>query len=108
MNRIIFEIKDQLYETAVLVIEFFKGINPWAAGGVLLALTLVVFRKWMLGKILSFGMTMFLLLVLYVRINHFLITGLSQEASSLNVGVFHTIAVIIAGAIFLYYAAIKE
>ncbi|MDD5018855.1 MAG: hypothetical protein PHH75_01605 [Candidatus Omnitrophica bacterium] len=108
MNKIIFEIKNHVYETVILLIDFFKGINLFVTAGILLALYLVVFRKWLFGKILSFCITILLLLVFYVRINHFLLTELAQDATSFTVGVFRTLSVIVAGAILLYYAAVKQ
>ena len=108
MNKILFEIKSQLYETAVLVVGFCKNINPYVAGAVLLALYLVVFRKWMFNKILSFCLTIFLLFVLYVRMENVLLVTFAQEASSFTVGVFRTVSCIVAGMILLYYAAVKQ
>jgi hypothetical protein len=108
MDNIFFEIKNQLYETAVLVVAFCKTINPYVAGAVFLALYLLVFRKWLFRKILSFCLTIFLLFILFVRINNILVTTLAQDPSSFTVGIFHTVSLIIAGIILLYYAAVKQ
>jgi Na+-transporting NADH:ubiquinone oxidoreductase subunit NqrB len=108
MDKIFFEIKNQLYETAQLVVEFCKTINPYVAGAVVLALYLLVFRRWMFRKILSFCLTIFLLFVLFVRIDNILLTNFGQDPSSFSVGVFRTVSIIIAGIILLYYAAVKQ
>ncbi|MDD5137985.1 MAG: hypothetical protein PHG72_04110 [Candidatus Omnitrophica bacterium] len=108
MNKILFDLKNQIYETAMLVVGFCKNINPYVAGAVFLTLYLVVLRKWMFSKILSFCVTIFLLFIFYIRIENVLLTTFSQDATSFTVGVFRTVSVIIAGIILLYYAAVKQ
>lgn len=108
MDKILFDLKNQIYETTVLVVAFCKNISPFMAGGTLLALYIVVFRKWMFNKILSFCLTMFLLFIFYIRIDNLLLTFFSQEASSFSVAIFRMFSVIVAGAILLYYATVKR
>ncbi|QAT16891.1 hypothetical protein BU251_03660 [Candidatus Velamenicoccus archaeovorus] len=108
MDNIFFELKNQVYETAVLVVAFCKSVNLYIAGGVLLVFYLAVLRKWMPKKILSFCLTISLLFIFYLRIDNLLLTTFSQEASSFSIGVFRTVSIITAGVIFLYYATIRQ
>ena len=108
MDSFFFGIKNQIYETAVLVVAFFKQVNPLLGIGGLVALYIFIFRKWAFSKVVSFVLTVSVLLLVYIRLDHFLLATLSQEAANFTVGIFRTLSVIVAGAILLYYSAVKQ
>ncbi|MFA5038773.1 MAG: hypothetical protein WC732_03745 [Candidatus Omnitrophota bacterium] len=107
MDNISFEIKNQLYLTVVQLVDFFKGANLLYAGIVVLALYVLFLRNWTFPRIFSFSLTFILLFVLFVRLDHLLLTKLSQDAAYYGVGVFRILSIVVAAAILLYYSVIK-
>ncbi|MBI5872892.1 MAG: hypothetical protein HZB36_01955 [Candidatus Omnitrophica bacterium] len=108
MDSIIFEIKDQLFYTITLAINFFKVINLSTFLLSLGLLYIVVLRKWALKKIGSFFLIIFLLFILMIRTEAYFTTTFGADSSSVSIGVCRTVFLIIAALVFIYYAAIKE
>lgn len=108
MDNLIFAIKNQVYETAILLAEFCKKINPLYALVVFLVMYLIFFRKWTLRSVLSFCLTMFLLFLIYVRIDSVLATKVSDETAYLGIGIFRVISGIVFITVVMYYSFIKE
>ena len=108
MDKIILEIKDQIYETIILCQEYLKNLN-WSTVLLILALLFVFFlRKWELKKSFSFVLVILLLFILLVRIEAFLVFSLDIEGSNITVGIGRTIFLIIAAVVLIYHAVIKD
>jgi hypothetical protein len=108
MADIGFEIKNQIYETSTLVIEFLKKINPIAAIVVLIALYVLFFRRWEFTKIFSLFATWFLLLIVYVRLNSFFANALAPDAAEISLAILRIVTGFIVAAIFLYHAMVAQ
>ncbi len=108
MDKIIFELKNQIYETAILCKNFFKGVNLWTLGFTLTLFFIFFFRRWEFKKTFSFFFTIFALFILLVRLEAFFISTLEAETSNFALSLTRTVAAIVAGAVFFYYAAVKE
>ena len=108
VDKIILEIKDQIYETIILCQEYLKNLN-WSTVLLILALLFVFFlRKWELKKSFSFVLVILLLFILLVRIEAFLVFSLDIEGSNITVGIGRTIFLIIAAVVLIYHAVIKD
>ena len=108
MDKIIFGIENQIYETLVLCKNFFKEINLTTFFLVLAFLFILFIRKWAFKKILSCFLTLFFLLIFYVRLAGFLNTVLDAETKTFVMPILGTISIIIAAVVFIYHAAIKQ
>ncbi len=108
MDDIIFEIKDQIYYTGSLAADFFKDVNLSTALLGLGLFYIIFLRRWQLKKIASFFLIIFLLFILMIRIEAFLVTTFGAEGSSISIGIGRTIFLIIAVVVFIYNAAVKE
>jgi hypothetical protein len=108
MADIIFQIKNQIYETVVLSIAFFKKLNYITVGAVVLALAVFFFRRWEFRRIISFFVSMLVLIIIYVRLEALFLASFSPDASSLGVIILRIVSAFIAGAIFLYHAAVVQ
>jgi hypothetical protein len=108
MNKIILNIQNQIRETIGLCMVFFKEINLPTALLVFLLLYIFIIRKWTFKKFLSCFLTMFFLLILYVRVAAFLNTALDPESKNLLLPIAQTVCLIIAAIVFIYHAAVKE
>ncbi len=108
MESLILEIKDQLYQTVVLCKDYLKNVNL-ATALLGLALFYVIFlRRWTFKKIISFFVTIFLLFILLVRIEAFLLTTFGAEGSNIGIGVGRTVFFILVAMVLIYHAAVKE
>ncbi len=108
MTNIILEIKNQIYETLVLCQDYLKNLN-WTTVLLVLALLFVFFlRRWELKKTFSFLLVILLLFILLVRMEAFLMFTFGADGSDVAVGIGRTIFLIIAAAVLIYHAAIKE
>lgn len=108
MEKILFEIKNQIFETGILISDYLKGVNP---STILLGFALfyaIFMRRWEIKKTISFLVCIFLLFVLLVRIESFLGTTFGAEGSFFSIGVGRTVFLILAAAIFIYNALIKD
>lgn len=109
MDKVLYDIKDQLYQTAILVVNFFsipKNIIIFVV--VVLILYMLFFRKWESSKVFSFCLTYLLLFVLYVRLDNILGRVLSTDGAYYGISVFHIVSAIIAAVILVYYSMIKS
>lgn len=108
MPNIGFEIKNQIYETVILCIAFFKKLNYISIGAIVLALAVFFFHRWEFKRIISLFVSMFVLVIAYVRLEALFLATFSPDASSLGVIVLRIVSVFIAGVIFLYHAAVVQ
>ena len=108
MEKIIFEIKSQIYDTIVLLKDYLKHIPLTSLIASIVLLYVIFLRKWTLNKILSFFFVIFLLLVLLVRLEAFLLAMLDHEGSQIGIGIIHILFFIAASVTFLYHAAVKD
>ena len=108
MDKFIFNIENQIYETLVLCKNFFKEINLITFFLGLVFLYILFIRKWAFKKILSCFLTLFFLLIFYVRLAAYLNAALDAETKTFVMPVLGTISVIIAAVVFIYHAAIKQ
>lgn len=108
MGQILFEIKNQIYETISMSLAFLKHFNAptlLLSIGLLYALFL---RKWPLKKILSFMLIVLLLFILLVRTEALLPTVCGAENMQMTSGLARTIFMILIGIIIIYNTAIKD
>ena len=108
MDKIIFGIENQIYETLVLCKSFFKEINLTTFFLVLVFLFILFIRKWAFKKTLSCFLTLFFLLIFYVRLAAYLNAVLDTETKTFVIPILGTISIIIAAVVFIYHAAIKQ
>lgn len=108
ISKIIFEIKNWIYETVVLCTNYLKGFNLMTVFLVFLLLYILVIRKWELKKIIQFFISLILSFVLLVRFENFSFATFGEEGSSFAIGIARIVFIIIAALVFLYYATIKE
>lgn len=108
MNDILFAAKEQIYETAILFISFFKKTG-WVPVLGCVALAATAMRRWETKTIASFLVVIFLALVAYVRLEAFFLSPtFSADGSDLAVSVLRIISVIIVTFIFFFHAAVKN
>ena len=107
MNDILFEIKNQIYETVILCQQFLKNVNLSTVLFSLGFLYIIFMRKWDFKKILSFFLVLLLLFVLLVRFEMFLTLTQDKETSSLPIAIGRTIFFIVVALVFIYHL-IKE
>ncbi len=108
MDKIIFEIKDQIYKTAIMCKDYVKDINPLVLGLVLLIIFVLLLHRWEFKKTFTFFATIFALFIILVRLEAFFLSWLEPETASFILSLSRTVAIIVAGAVFLYFAAVKE
>ncbi len=108
MDKIIFEIKDQIYKTAVMCKDYVKDINPLVLGLVLLIIFVLLLHRWEFRKTFAFAATIFILFIILVRSEAFFLSWLEPETGRFIASLTRTVSVIVAGAVFLYFAAVKE
>jgi hypothetical protein len=108
MEKILFEIKDQIYQTITLSCDFLKHLDTATlllSIGLLYALFL---RKWPLRKILSFVLIVLLLFILLVRTETLLTAVGGADNMQMTVGLARTVFIILVGLILIYNTAIKD
>lgn len=108
LDKILFEIKDQIYLTIILARDFFKTVN---ISTILLSLGLVyivILRRWPLRKILSFFLFLALLFIVLVRLEAFFLASFGAEGSKVSIGISRMVSLILAAVALIYNAAIKE
>lgn len=108
LDKILFEIKDQIYLTIILAKDFFKTVN---ISTVLMSLGLVyvvVLRKWPIPKLLSFFLFLGLLFVALIRVEALFLTTFGVEGSKVSIGISRFVFLIIAAVVLIYNALIKE
>lgn len=108
MEKIIFEIKNQIFETICLTQEYFKKLNLVP---ILLALVLfyiIFLRKWEFKKTISFLFIVFILFIVLVRTEDFLFSTFGAEGSFFSIDVARIVFLFISAIVFIYNATIKE
>lgn len=108
MDKVLFEIKNFIYVTIMLVKDFFRGTNLLTVLAVLIILYAFFFRRWLFKKTCSFFLTIGLIFVFYLHINNFFARLLTPENASIPLGILQTVAGIVFIMVFLYYATVKE
>jgi hypothetical protein len=108
MDDVIFQIKNQIYETITLCSAFFKKINWLTIIAVLVGLTFFFFRKWEFKRILSFFYSLFLLMIVYVRLEDLFMKSFALDAADLGVNILRVVSTFIIAAIFLYHNSIVQ
>jgi hypothetical protein len=107
MNDLFFEIKNFVYETGVMCLEYLRRMpKPTAILG-LAVIILLFLRRMSVRKIFSFLVAAILLFVVLVRLETILTARFGEEASQIGIAVTRTVFVIMAGVILLYHS-IKE
>ncbi|MFH0877598.1 MAG: hypothetical protein V1863_05175 [Candidatus Omnitrophota bacterium] len=108
MDNFVFALKDQIYQTIVLMEKFLKTVHWPQVGFIVATAFILVMRHWPLRKIFSFFLTCLIFLILLVRIEASIITRFGQEGSTYGVLVGRFVYMALAAVIFIYHAAIKE
>lgn len=109
MDSFFFAVKDQIYQTMTLTVEFYRKVPILPALVVLAVVFFVFFRRWETRKIISLFFTLFFLSLLFVRVENFFIHApMSPEGSDMAVGITRIVTAIIAVIVFLYHASVSQ
>ena len=108
MEKIIFEIRNQIFVTITLCKDFLQGTNWFFVLGVGVISYILFLRHWDFKKLLSFLFVLFLLFILLVRTEAFIKTALKASESFFILGVERGVFGIIAAAVLIYHVAIKD
>ncbi|MGE5280610.1 MAG: hypothetical protein ACM3L6_07710 [Deltaproteobacteria bacterium] len=102
-------IQEQTYRTAVLCVDFFKALNPWATLGAAVLLYVIFMRSWDFRKYVSLLIAWLLLLIAYVRLDAYFATApFSPEGVEMAHMLNRVISGIVAAVIFLYHVVIAQ
>jgi hypothetical protein len=108
MDNLGFEIKNQIYETIALFSAFLKKFNWLTVITIIVALTFFCFRKWEFRRIFSFCYSLFLIAIVYVRLEDLFLRSFAPDAADLGVNILRFVAVFMTGAVFLYHNSVVQ
>jgi hypothetical protein len=108
MANVGFEIKNQIYETITLISAFLKKINWLTVLPIILVLGYFFFRKWEFKRLFAFFYSLFLLMIVYVRLEDLFLRSFAPDAAELGVNVLRLVTAFIVGAVFLYHNSVIQ